>query len=330
MSIALPNSPFSNKAHSQFVGVRAINFRKDVPQIMKLLRLAFEGSEVQKRPFSSPFELPPFWSLNVDPMTNRLRNGFVWEDNGRLAGNLTILRYPTSGRFLIVNVAVHPNWRRRGIAQKLMLAAMNLAKAEGQTAVLLQVDKSNDGAQALYQQMNFETVGHMARWQVEGAALRRSPLALQEKSPDYVRRLRSREWQEASAIDRAHLSPEMDWPEPMPPDLYKTGLGQRFFTFINGRSFECWTVAAKSGALVGIASIWGEWGQPYRARLRILPSWTGKVERPLLLKTIERLRQLSSNRIYLDHPDDNPVMNDLLRSARFRPRRTLTHMKFTF
>lgn len=329
MSIALPRSPFSSKVHSQFVGVRAVNFRKDVPQIMKLLRLAFGDGENRKRPFSSSFELPPFWLWGSDSLTNRLRNGLVWEDNGRLAGNLTIIRYPASRRFLIVNVAVHPDWRRRGIARKLMAEAMNLAKVEGQTAVLLQVDKSNDGARALYQQMNFETIGHIANWQIQGAALRRSPLLLREKSPDYVRRLRSNEWQAAYALDRAHLPAEMDWPEPVPSDLYKTGLAQRFFYFLNGRSFESWAVAAKTGELVGVASIWGEWGQPYRVRMRMLPTWAGKAERPLLLKTMERLRQLTSSRIYIDHPDDNPVMNDLLRTAQFRPRRTLTHMKFT-
>ncbi len=330
MSIALPSSLFSSKVRTQFVGVRAIKFRQDVPQVMKLLRVAFHDGNPEKRQTSNTFELPPFWMWHSDPITNRLRNGLVWEDNGRLVGNLTIIRYPESRRFLVVNVAVHPKWRRRGIAQKLMLAAMDLAKAEGQTAVLLQVDKSNDGAQALYQRMDFKTIGHMASWHVEGAALRRSPLALQDKSPDYVRRLHSHEWQKAFAVDRAHLPAEMDWPEPVPDDLYKTGLGQRFFAFINGRSYENWAVAAKSGELVGVASIWGEWGHPYRARIRVLPTWTGKAERPLLLKTIERLRQLTSNRIYLDHPDDNPAMNELLRSARFRPRRTLTHMKFTF
>ena len=328
MSIALPSSLFPSKVRSQFVGVRAINFRKDVPQIMKLLRIAFHDGAVEKRQVSNSFDLPPFWMWKADPTTNRLRNGLVWEDNGRLVGNLTIIRYPASERFLVVNVAVHPEWRRRGIAHKLMLAAMNLAKAEGQTAVLLQVDKSNEGAQALYQHMKFETIGHMATWQVDGSSLRRSPLALQDKSPSYVRRLHPREWQDAFALDRTHLPAEMDWPEPMPSDLYKTGLGQRFISFINGRSFESWAVAAKSGELVGVTSIWGEWGHPYRARIRVLPSWAGKAERPLLLKTIERLRQLTSNRIYLDHPDDNPAMNELLRSARFRPRRTLTHMRF--
>lgn len=329
MSIAIQIPPFTSKGQSQFVGVRAINFRQDVPQIVKLLRLAFDNADGQRRRSSSAFELPPFWLWGADSLTNRLRSGLVWEDNGRLTGNLTIIRYPASRRFLIVNVAVHPEWRRRGIARKLMAEAMNLAKVEGQTAVLLQVDKSNDGAQALYQQMNFQTIGHIANWQIEGAALRRSPLLLREKSPDYVRRLHPNEWEAAYALDRAHLPAEMDWPEPVPRDLYKNGLAQRFFYFLNGRSFESWAVAAKSGELVGVASIWGEWGQPYRVRIRVLPTWAGKAERPLLLKTMERLRQLTSNRIYIDHPDDNPVMNDLLRTAQFRPRRTLTHMKFT-
>ncbi len=326
MTITWPKPSFSFGIQSEFTGVRSIHFRRDVPQITELLHLAFYDKQGRERPSSTAFDLPSLWMLNVDPMTNRLGNGLVWVENGRIIGNLTIVRYPKSGRFLVVNVAVHPEWRRRGIARRLMDEVVAAARKEGQTAVLLQVDRSNESAQQLYRRMNFSIIGQMISWRGEGVGLRRVPSSLQTPSPEYVRRLHAREWKDALALDRAHLPIEMDWPEPMPHDLYKTGMWQWLFYAINGRSFEAWTMVAKTGELTGVSGIWGEWGQPFRVRMRIHPSWRGKVERPLFLKTVDRLSELTSRRIYWDHPDD-PIMNELLQAAKFKPRRTLTHME---
>ncbi len=323
-SVTPPPRDFVAPSPRRFV--RLIHFRRDVPQIVELLRLAFYDGQGAGRPSSTAFDLPSLWMLKVDPMTNRLGNGLVWEENGRIVGNITILRYPKSKRFLVVNVAVHPEWRRRGIARRLMGAAIEAARREGQTAVLLQVDKKNESAQQLYQHMNFDIVGQMTSWRGDGVGLRRLPPSLQDEPSDTVRRLRPREWKEAFALDRAHLPIEMDWPEPTPHDLYKTGMWQWLFYMLNGRSFEAWRMVTKTGELVGVSGIWGEWGQPFRVRMRVHPLWQGKVERPLFLKTVARLSELTSRRVYWDHPDD-PTMNALLQAAKFRPRRTLTHMK---
>ena len=48
-------------------------------------------------------------------------DGFVWTEDGRIVGNVTLTREDQARPIWIVsNVAVHPSYRRRGIARALM------------------------------------------------------------------------------------------------------------------------------------------------------------------------------------------------------------------
>jgi len=55
----------------------------------------------------------------------------------------------------LLNVAVHPDWRRRGIAAKLVTAVFETAIAKGVTRALLEVRVSNVAAQQLYFRFGF-------------------------------------------------------------------------------------------------------------------------------------------------------------------------------
>ena len=59
----------------------------------------------------------------------------------------------------IMNVAVHPDWRRRGIAEKLIDALIEELKKRGSHALLLEVRASNAPAIALYEKLGFQQVG---------------------------------------------------------------------------------------------------------------------------------------------------------------------------
>lgn len=59
----------------------------------------------------------------------------------------------------ITNVAVHPDHRRRGLAQQLIRFFIDYAKLHELTALTLEVRASNGAAQKLYEKMGFETVG---------------------------------------------------------------------------------------------------------------------------------------------------------------------------
>jgi [ribosomal protein S18]-alanine N-acetyltransferase len=59
----------------------------------------------------------------------------------------------------VLNVAVAPEHRRRGIARALMLEAEARGRRRGIRLVTLEVRRSNDAAIALYRQLGYRVVG---------------------------------------------------------------------------------------------------------------------------------------------------------------------------
>jgi len=64
----------------------------------------------------------------------------------------------------IGSIAVHPDYRRQGIAQALLVRALGAASRRGATQATLEVRRSNLAAQALYRRFGFEVVGIRPRY----------------------------------------------------------------------------------------------------------------------------------------------------------------------
>lgn len=87
-------------------------------------------------------------------------NGFVWIEDGKLVGNVTVQRAASnSGRWQIANVAVDPRYRGRGISRALMETALDYIADMGGTWAVLQVRAQNQVARGLYERLQFETMG---------------------------------------------------------------------------------------------------------------------------------------------------------------------------
>ena len=59
----------------------------------------------------------------------------------------------------VMNVAVHPDYRRRGIAESLFECLIRELKNRGSHALMLEVRDSNEPAIALYEKLGFQQVG---------------------------------------------------------------------------------------------------------------------------------------------------------------------------
>ena len=59
----------------------------------------------------------------------------------------------------VMNVAVHPDYRRRGIAEMLIVNLVEELKKKGSHALMLEVRASNAPAIALYEKLGFLQVG---------------------------------------------------------------------------------------------------------------------------------------------------------------------------
>jgi hypothetical protein len=64
----------------------------------------------------------------------------------------------------LINVAVEPTWRRKGIARSLVQACLDEARRLGAVEVVLQVDADNRGAQELYESLGFLRTTTRTTW----------------------------------------------------------------------------------------------------------------------------------------------------------------------
>ncbi len=67
------------------------------------------------------------WISSLSERTYLPLSGYVWEEDKRIVGNLTLIPYHICSEtptILIANVAVHPDYRRRGIAYRLTAKAI--------------------------------------------------------------------------------------------------------------------------------------------------------------------------------------------------------------
>jgi L-amino acid N-acyltransferase len=72
-------------------------------------------------------------------------SGFVWEQDGRIIGNASLVPFRHKGKriFLIANVATHPDHRRKGIARFLTEQVMRQARQRGAEELWLHVRADN-------------------------------------------------------------------------------------------------------------------------------------------------------------------------------------------
>lgn len=319
-------------------GIRPVNLRRDMPQVMKLLNLVFrpvldsDGRRILDRNLglASPGWL---WMYPFQQVARGPAPGFVWEENGKIVGNITLLTTKLPGRFLVANVAVHPDFRRRGIARQLMEAVENVVAQRGGNKILLQVAHDNASALALYDRLGYENIGAITQWDCLHSRIRALPIATSNRGPDrlghyFLRPLRRGEWQEAWQLDKVCFAPDWNWPEPIRPDAYRQTFFRWVGQFLNGQQHEMWAIKdERIGKLVGVGTISSEWGRAHELRLRIDPAGSSDATRPLLAKLLRRLRYLARRRVKIEHPAGDEQTNRLLKEANFSPRRTLTVMR---
>ncbi len=312
-------------------GPRPIDPNRDFPQLSRLLRTVFAGeleSGGQQVFENAASGSTPAIIWRFDPFLSKLLQGFVWEEDGQIVGNVTLLSTRSPQRVNVANVAILPEYRRRGIARALMEEVEKEARQRGAAEIRLQVARDNDAALKLYQSMGYGMLGSTTTWKLSSTR-RYGPLSSRLSYEDWiaVRELPGKRWQEAYRLDFAAHSEDLHWPEPLASDEYRRDLLRRIANFFSGRHNESWVVMDDSNNLIGLAHIGGEWGRPHQLSVSVHPSYRGRLEAALVQKLVGRLAYLPRRRAILLHEADDEGMNEILPAVGFRAQRTLAHMQ---
>ncbi len=114
---------------------------------------------IENLSFASPWSRRSFL---YELTENKRAVYLVAELGGRIAGYIGMWVICDEGH--ITNLAVHPDFRRQGVGSRLLEELIVAAVARGVARMTLEVRVSNLGAQQLYANYGFETVGTRRRY----------------------------------------------------------------------------------------------------------------------------------------------------------------------
>lgn len=110
-------------------------------------------AEIERLSFSKPWSIE---SLRAE-LTNETAHFFAAESQGAAIGYIGL--HTVCGEGYIANIAVHPGYRRKGIARALLGHVINYARQNSLSFLTLEVRPGNGPAAALYRSEGFLEAG---------------------------------------------------------------------------------------------------------------------------------------------------------------------------
>jgi ribosomal protein S18 acetylase RimI-like enzyme len=208
--------------------LRPLNVLHDLPQVADLIELCFQStmddegqSYLEQMRRASHDQDFLSWAGRLMDSASMPLAGFVWEENGKIIGNASLVFQTHRGRkiAMIANVATDPNYRGRGIGRALTLKAMEGGSQKGAKELWLQVRDDNPTAIRIYADLGFverarrTTYRSGASWTSPADAHRAS--SGQEPNPGtaptVIRHAEARHWPiQYQWLERAHPE-EISW-----------------------------------------------------------------------------------------------------------------------
>jgi ribosomal protein S18 acetylase RimI-like enzyme len=287
--------------------LRPLNIVRDLPGVANLVEKCFadtldaEGRNyIQQMRRAGQDNSFLRWANRAVETASMPLSGYVWEEDGEIIGNVSLIPYRHAHKkyYLIANVAVRPEYRKRGIGRALTAAAMQLAKQRHADETWLHVRDDNLGAIELYRSMGFVELARRTTWQIQA-----DRNAGAGSTGILVTRRVARDWptQETWLL---HLYPHLlAWYQPMPWNSLRPGIGPALYRFMSDDVVRHWVARIPFESLdhpSGTIST--------RARTHGLPcamvSWQAMAER--------------SNRLWVAVPPEGngEILSELLMHAR--------------
>ncbi|MCC7355024.1 MAG: GNAT family N-acetyltransferase, partial [Anaerolineae bacterium] len=211
--------------------LRPLDPRRDLGQVADLIAVAFAGDlepegQAALRDLRAISRLGPMLTVvsHTSAEFQSFYGGFVWVEDGRVVGNVTLQRSdPYGQRWQIANVAVYPAYRGRGIARALMETALVYIEKQGGSWAVLQVRADNPTAKGLYERLGFEPITTTAELR-----LARVPTSVPTPAPLPGLHPRPRsDWQQEHTLALAATPPLAQWWQPVRAESFRPALEAR-------------------------------------------------------------------------------------------------------
>ncbi len=259
------------------------------------------------------------WATMAMETVSMPLSGYVWEKNGEVVGNVSLVPFKREGKriYLIANIAVHPDYRRKGIGRALTITAMQHARQRHAQAIWLHTRDDNPAAAALYISLGFRERARRTTW----LAAPMCNLSLNGAGITITPR-QARDWPQQEAWLQRLYPEELAWYQPISWLSFRPGLWPslyRFFLEYETRQWAAWA----GGQLLGVLAWQPTSGHADRLWAAAAPEG-GAPALTALLRHARRALTWRPN-LALDFPANQA--DEAIRSAGFQPRRTLIWMQ---
>ncbi len=312
--------PLSASGH-----LRRLDMRRDLGKVADLVELCFydtldpEGRQYlseMRRAAQNPSLLG--WASNLIDESPMPPSGYVWEEDGRLVGNLSLIPITWQGRkgYMIANVATHPEYRGRGIATILTQTALKHAQEHEAGSVWLQVREDNPTAVHIYAVNGFVERLRRTNWYSgpSNPALRTAPGVR-------VGARQSGQWRQHQEWLRRDYPAELTWNMPFDWNMFRPDAWGKIYRLFIMEFLRHWSVE-RDGVLQGVLS----WRHSNSMADNLWLAIPAQVDQEAVLALLSRAREAirPSQPLGLNFPAGEAV--EVLKLAGFYAHQTLIWM----
>jgi GNAT superfamily N-acetyltransferase len=306
--------------------MRPLNVLRDLSAVADLIELCFSPtidndgqrylSDMRRASRDDSFL---HWASRMTETASLPLMGYVWEQDGRIVGNASLIPFRDKGKriYLIANVATHPDYRRRGIGRTLTERVMKQARDKKGFATWLHVRDDNPGAIKLYQDLGFQEIARRTTWQTTSEPRRSYPdtdIKISSRQPRF--------WSLQQEWLRRLYPDDLTWYHSWNVNVLRPGLWNWFYLLFVDFNVRQWAAVRNDNLLATLTWV------PQAGRSESLYAATDTRSDPDALTTLLIHAQCTitySPRLTLEYPAGE--MTEAISAAGFKPLRTLLWMR---
>lgn len=232
--------------------IRKLDLSRDLDQVADLIErcfpihLDYDGQTYIREMRKAAQEMRFLgWLSSFTDFTSNKAPGFIWEEEGRILGNLSMIPFKDHGSkiVLIANVAVDPEYRRLGIARALTNHALEVLRSNNVAQVWLQVRDDNPAACQLYRSTGFVDYAVRTTWRIQPNKIKSFEHNSEQKIS--VRHRKKEDWGDLNRWLSTAYPLTIRWNLPVDFNRFEPGVLQSVSNFLDGVHFKHWGVDLK-------------------------------------------------------------------------------------